>query len=193
MVPALVDSELMQRAVRGEREAIALLYDANAPDLVGLACRILGDKEAAEDVVHGAFATLPDRGRYYSMTRGSVRAWLLLLVRNLCIDRLRREGRLAITARHGSVEGARAEATGDPDASGVMSSTHRRVRSALASLAETERAMLEAAFFEGFTYAQIAERDGESLTTVRARCAGAIAALCEALAAPDNLGNDRRR
>jgi RNA polymerase sigma-70 factor (ECF subfamily) len=55
------------------------------------------------------------------------------------------------------------------------------VRSALAGLPEVQRATLEIAFYEGLTYAEIAEREGVPLGTIKSRAARGLAALREAL------------
>src|SRR5262249_27641187 len=59
----------------------------------------------------------------------------------------------------------------------------QRVRRALASLPDVQRATLEIAFFEGLTYAEIAEREGVPLGTIKSRAGRALAALREALGA----------
>jgi RNA polymerase sigma-70 factor (ECF subfamily) len=55
------------------------------------------------------------------------------------------------------------------------------VRQALSSLPEVQRATLETAFYEGLTYAEIAQREGVPLGTIKSRAARGLAALREAL------------
>jgi RNA polymerase sigma-70 factor, ECF subfamily len=182
-VASAADAELVSRAALGDASAIGELYDQNAPVLMGVAVRILGNRSDAEDVVHDAFVTLPERGKHYSVERGTVGAWLIVLVRNLCIDRLRRRS-VAAAARPMVAELERSEGP-DPEASAVLTSAHYRVRAALASLPDAQRTTIEAAFFEGLTYAQIAERDGVPVGTIKSRCARAISALREAIDADE--------
>src|ERR1700722_20663267 len=87
------DAGVMIRAAAGDREAVAELYDRYAPVLMPVALRIVGTSADAEDVLHDAFVSLGERARHYSPERGSVVAWLVILVRNLSIDRVRPRGR----------------------------------------------------------------------------------------------------
>jgi RNA polymerase sigma-70 factor (ECF subfamily) len=177
---AALDEDLMKRAVLGDREAIATLYDRHAAALLGVAFRVIGARSEAEDVLHDVFVSLPQRARYYSAERGAVIAWLAILVRNASIDRQRRYSRAAQLGLRAGEQPA--DAAPDPERNAVVSSARDRVRRALAALPPAQRASLEAAFFEGLTYAQIAEREGVSLNTVKSRCARALHALREALA-----------
>jgi RNA polymerase sigma-70 factor (ECF subfamily) len=107
-------------------------------------------------------------------------AWLAILVRNASIDRQRRHGRAAQLG--GRAEARPVDDTPDPERSAVATSAREVVRRALAALPAAQRASLEAAFFEGLTYAEIAEREGVPLNTVKSRCARALHTLREALA-----------
>jgi RNA polymerase sigma-70 factor (ECF subfamily) len=175
---AVLDAELMRRAALGERAAVAALYDRHSAVLLGVALRVVGARADAEDVLHDMFVSLPQRARYYTSDRGTVIAWMVILVRNAAIDRLRRYGRASAIGLT-----LDAEPNGsNPEDNTIAASTRRGVRLALAALPEAQRRALEAAFFEGLTYAQIAERDGLPLNTVKSRCARALLALREALA-----------
>jgi RNA polymerase sigma-70 factor (ECF subfamily) len=175
------DAELMRMAVSGDPGAIATLYDRHAATLLAVALRITGRGEDAEDVLHDVFVSLPHRARTYSTERGSALAWMIVLVRNVSIDRVRRVGR---TPRPEQTLEAMppARLSLDPENETMVLSASARVRRALAELPEAQRAALEAAFFEGLTYAQIADRDGVPLNTVKSRCARAMMTLREALA-----------
>jgi RNA polymerase sigma-70 factor (ECF subfamily) len=175
-----LDDDLMKRAALGDSEAIATLYDRYAAALLGVAIRVLGTRSEGEDVLHDVFVSLPQRARYYTAERGAVIAWLAILVRNASIDRQRRRGRAAQLGLR--AEARPAEEAPDPERSAVATSAREQVRRALAALPAAQRASLEAAFFEGLTYTEIAEREGLPLNTVKSRCARALHALREALA-----------
>ncbi len=177
------DAHLVSQAALGDREAIAALYDRHAPVLLAVAIRILRAREDAEDALHDVFVSLPRRAKHYAEHRGSVLAWLAIVVRNTCIDRIRRHGRAAEAERTVEAEPPPSAVRADPERDAQKASWRERVRGVLAQLPDAQRNSLEAAFFEGLTYSQIAERDGVPLNTVKSRCARGMIAMREALAA----------
>jgi RNA polymerase sigma-70 factor (ECF subfamily) len=175
------DAELLRRIGAGDVDAVGALYDRYASTLFPLALRIVRDRAEAEDLVHDAFVTVSDRAAQYSPERGSVVAWLVTLVRNLSIDRMRRRERRGALGRD-VVAFEPAAVVGSPEDLTVVADERARVRRALASLPEAQRATLEVAFFEGLTYAEIAAREKVPLGTIKSRAARALMALREALA-----------
>ena len=182
------DAELVLRAAAADPEAVAALYDRYAAPLLGVAMRVLHVRSDAEDVVHDLFVSLPDRARYYAPERGTVTAWLIVMARNLSIDRHRRR-----MSREKALVVPDAKPPEDtPDVAAGVYSRGDQLRRALEALPELQRATLYAAFFEGLTHAQIAERYGVPLGTIKSRCSRAIAVLREALGeqglSADDLG-----
>jgi RNA polymerase sigma-70 factor (ECF subfamily) len=177
---APADGELLRRIGEGDAGAIGELYDRYAAILFPIAVRILRDRAEAEDIVHDAFVTVADRASQYAAERGSVSAWLVTLVRNLSIDRTRRRERRGALARdvvaHEPVAQVQA-----PDALVIDAVERAKIRRALASLPEAQRATLEVAFFEGLSYPEIAARENVPLGTIKSRAARAILSLREAL------------
>ena len=76
---------------RKDPTAFEIIYDRHGGAAYSLAYRIVGDRGTAEDVTQEAFLSLWRSGARYDRTRGSVRTWLLGVVRNRAIDVLRRE------------------------------------------------------------------------------------------------------
>lgn len=177
------DAHLIEQAALGDKAAIAELYDRHASVLLGVGLRILRAREEAEDALHDVFVSLPRRAKHYASHRGSVLAWLAIVVRNTSIDRIRRHGRAVEAERTVEAEPPPSAARPDPERDAQRASWRDRVRGALAQLPDAQRGALEAAFFEGLTYSQIAERDGVPLNTVKSRCARGMIAMREALAA----------
>src|SRR5918997_5924213 len=86
----LADEDLMQLVRRGDAAAFELVYERHATAAFSLAYRMVGSRNAAEDVVQEAFLALWRSGARYDRTRGSVRTWVLGIVHNRAIDALRR-------------------------------------------------------------------------------------------------------
>ncbi len=72
-------------------EGIERLYDACKGIAYGLAFQILGEQMAAEDVVQEAFLSVWRSRRRYDPSKGAVKTWVLTIVRNRAIDRLRQD------------------------------------------------------------------------------------------------------
>ena len=78
----------------GDAEAFAALYDRHGRMAYSLAYRMMGEKQEAEDVVQEAFVKVWRSAGGYRVGRGSVRTWILSIVRNRGIDQIRsRAGR----------------------------------------------------------------------------------------------------
>jgi RNA polymerase sigma-70 factor, ECF subfamily len=174
------DADCMGRVAAGDLEAVGVIYDKYSSILFPIVLRIVRNAADAEDVLHDAFVTLPVRARHYAPERGSVVAWLVILVRNLSIDRVRRHGRGRELVERDAREAVAPDIAG-PEETTDLARTCRQLRHALASLNAIHRTTLELAFFEGLTYAEIAEREGISLGTVKSRANRAMSVLRDAI------------
>jgi RNA polymerase sigma-70 factor (ECF subfamily) len=177
--PSDSDADVLARIAAGDAEALGALYDRYATTLFPVALRIMRVRAEAEDVLHDAFVVVSERAAQYAPERGAVSAWLVTLVRNLCIDRARRRDRRGqLLQREAAVPDSGPRS---PESQADASAERARVRAALSSLPEAQRDTLLVAFFDGLSYPEIAERDGVPLGTVKSRAARAMAALREAL------------
>jgi RNA polymerase sigma-70 factor (ECF subfamily) len=85
--PLLADEDLISLA--GDGQAFALLYDRHGRAAYSLAYRMLGERQAAEDLAQDAFIKVWRSASSYRTERGSVRTWILSIVHNRSIDKLR--------------------------------------------------------------------------------------------------------
>lgn len=180
MSEARADVDLLRLIADGDVRAIGELYDRYSPTLFPIALRILRERSEAEDVLHDAFVAVSERASQYTADRGSVIAWLVTLVRNLSIDRTRRQNRRGTLAREILPHEPPASVR-DPERLTSEASEREKIRRALSSLPEAQRQTLEVAFFEGLSYPEIAARENVPLGTIKSRAARALAALREAL------------
>jgi RNA polymerase sigma-70 factor (ECF subfamily) len=165
------DVRLIAAVVKGDRAALAGLYDRHASLLLGLAVRILADKALAEDVLHDVFLEAWHHAAEFDRARGSVRAWLITRMRSRCLDR---RGKVVRGAR--AAEAAARERPGAvPE--GIAGADRDRVRRGVAGLPDDLTAVIELAYFDGLSATEIAERLGLPVGTVKSRLARAIATL----------------
>jgi RNA polymerase sigma-70 factor, ECF subfamily len=162
-----VDAALLARIASGQQPALAMLYDRLSPLAYGLALRILRDPGVAEDAVQEAFLRIWQRAAHYEPARGAARPWLLRLVRNLAIDKLRTQ------TAHTRIDGAFTDVPTvlppQPDDLVEFSERATRIRTELAALPAEQRRAIESAYFEGMSHGEIADRDGTPLGTVKSR------------------------
>src|SRR5262249_44538283 len=95
------DASLVAAIVRGDKSALGALYDRHCRLLLALGLRVLGDRTAAEDVLHDVFLEAWHQARTFDPRRGSVRAWLVTRMRSRALDRratVARQARLDNTA-----------------------------------------------------------------------------------------------
>jgi RNA polymerase sigma-70 factor (ECF subfamily) len=184
MVRAREDAELLERIARQDRAAFATLYDRLSPPLYATALKILRDPAEAQDVVHDSFISVWDKAGTFEARRGSAFAWIVTLVRNRAIDRVRARRRRSellaesVPADLGYTEVAPTAAGHE---SAVANEDAQAVRAAIDTLPPDQRRALELAFFGGLTQEQISQSLREPLGTIKARIRRGLIKLRENL------------
>lgn len=156
----------MARLGGGDRSALEDVYRATSAKLFGICLRILGDEKEAEDALQDVYLTLWRRADRYDPQRASPIAWLATFARNRAIDRLRLG-----KAMRASVPETEALQVADQrlGAEEQMIDAERtaRVHGCIETLDAAPREAIRSAFLEGRTYAELAERDGVPLGTMK--------------------------
>jgi RNA polymerase sigma factor (sigma-70 family) len=173
----LSDEALVALVARGDEDALAELYDRYGRTAYGLARRILRDGALAEDAVQEALLALWRTAHRFVPERARASTWLLTLVHRRAVDTVRREQRRRAEPLDGAPEPAGAGA--DDDA--LLRFERERVQAALAQLPDTQREALELAYFGGFTQAELADRLGQPLGTIKSRMFSGLRRLAELL------------
>jgi RNA polymerase sigma factor (sigma-70 family) len=173
----LSDEALVALVARGEEDALAALYDRFERTAYGLALRVVRDAELAEDVVQEAFLSLWRTAGRFVPERARAGTWLLTLVHRRAVDLVRREERRRAEPIESAPEAADAAAEEAP----WLRLERERVRAALASLPDAQREAIELAYYGGFTQAELADRLGQPLGTIKSRMFAGLARLGELL------------
>lgn len=175
------DARLARRIRSGDAGALGELYDRYASIALGTALRVVNDREEAEDVVHDAFVAVWRKIDRFDADRGSLRAWLMTVVRNRAIDRIRarRPGMDLEDADERSLLRTGPNPTWE---AALRRASAVEVRAAMAALPDEQRRAVELAYFEGYTYREVAELTGVPPGTANGRLRLALAKLRDALA-----------
>ncbi|HVR64691.1 MAG TPA: sigma-70 family RNA polymerase sigma factor [Polyangia bacterium] len=166
------DSLLMAAVVRGDRAALADLYDRHSGVLLAVGMRIVGDRAQAEDLLHDVFLEAWHQAAAFDPTRGTVRAWLVTRMRSRALDRRNAGARSARILKSAADETPAASAPAE-----AAGGDRERVRRLVVSLPDELNAVIGLAYFEGLTCAEIAERLSIPIGTVKSRTARAVAML----------------
>ena len=153
-----------------DSDAFAVIYDRHGGAAYSLAHRIVGEAGMAEDVTQEAFLSIWRSTARFDATRGSVRAWVLGIVRNRAIDALRRTARPApkLDLDDDAVLETRPAAQ-LTEAEAIRRETADRLRRALGLLPREQSQVIELAYFGGFSHSEIADMLGAPIGTVKGR------------------------
>jgi RNA polymerase sigma-70 factor (ECF subfamily) len=178
------DELLMAAVAAGDAQALELLYNRYSRVAFGLALRILSSAEHAEDVVQEAFWRVWNRAATFQSGSGQFAPWLFGIVRNLCIDELRRrQSRPSQLASATDEQLLLAIPDTQPAIEALTWEAERRrlITSALDELPPDQRQVIELAFFGGLSQREIADKLNNPLGTVKTRVRLALQKLKGAL------------
>ena len=162
----------------GDKEALGTLYDRHSRTAYSLAYRMMGERLAAEDLVQEAFLQVWRAAGSYREERGSVRTWILSIVRYRGIDHLRSSAsRRRMQDRAGAV--APTSQPSEAFDQTWRNSQSEQVREALIGLPLDQHKVLELAYFSGYTHIEIAELLELPLGTVKGRMRSGLKKLRE--------------
>jgi RNA polymerase sigma-70 factor, ECF subfamily len=152
----------------GDAFAFNALHDRHSRAIYSLARRLTGDEQDAEDLAQEAFLKVWRSADSYRAERGSVRTWMLSVVRNQGIDRLRSQASNRRTQEKAVAEAPKSQPS-EAFAETWRKYRRDRVREALEDLPRTQHKILALAHFSDRTNAEIAERLCLPLGTVKGR------------------------
>jgi RNA polymerase sigma-70 factor (ECF subfamily) len=156
------DDEVARRFAAGDEQALAWAYERWAATVHGMAVRAFGAGPDAEDVTQQTFVSAWTARDGYRADRGPLPAWLVGICRHKIADtwaRLEKQRRAA--------EAVAVEAPAPPAAVDAVVADRVLLLGELEQIGQPQRGIIEMAFFEDLTHAQIAARTGLPLGTVK--------------------------
>ena len=173
---------LITQTAQGDQTALATLYDRSSPQVYGLIFKILGNREAAEEVTLDVYTQVWRQAHAFDETRGTPGGWLMMLARTRAIDRFR-----AGFAERGKLEDldvASFFSSDDPTPDQEVEEQQRRqsVRQAVATLSAEQQEVIALGYFYGLSQSEIADKLRLPLGTVKTRMRLGMIKLREVLA-----------
>jgi len=161
--------DYVRSAASGDEKAFASLYDETNTMVYGLAMRMLGNVEDAEEVTLDVYNQVWRIAKSFDSSRGTVTSWLMTLTRTRSLDKLR-----ARSSRQKNIEPMHEQFdapanVSTPEQQSESAQQRRIVLDALNQLPQDQRKALELAYFQGLSHSELAEKLGEPLGTVKTR------------------------
>jgi RNA polymerase sigma-70 factor, ECF subfamily len=183
---AASDEELVLAFQQKDLQALEEFFDRHQRIALAVAYRVLGDREAAEDVLQEAFLAVWRQADTYQPEKGKARSWFLSIVRHRAIDvtRGRSFAKERISLDEINIEPRYSDVWQQVDAK----LDGEEVRRAVEALPAEQKEAVLLAYFGGFTHPEIAQRTGVPLGTVKGRLRLAMQKLRNLLADIDTGG-----
>lgn len=147
---------------RGDRAALARIYDHTSAKLFGIVLRLVGDRGAAEDVLQETYLKIWSRAGSFDRERASPITWMATIARNSAIDRRRAADRRPEEAADLTELAPAAE-----EPAGIDPGERIELAECMGTLDEHQRRFIRSAFFDGYSYAELADRASVPLGTMK--------------------------
>lgn len=165
---AMTPEQLLVATGRGDTAAFEQLYDEFSSRVFGLVKRIVRDPTLSQDTTQEVMTELWRTAARFDPARGAAASWILTLAHRRAVDMVRREQ--ASRDRIDKVGRRNVQRPADTIAEGVvMADEHAAVRDAMDHLTDLQREAIELAWFDGYTYREVAATLGAPLGTIKTR------------------------
>ena len=165
-------ADLLARTALADQGAFAELYRLTSSQLYGVAMRMLRDTPAAEEVLQDVYVSVWHHAGSYAASRSQPLTWLTSIVRNRCLDHLRRR-ELATVSLHRDADDDSGEEMDFPSEGPtpidmlLAGADSQRVRHCVEALEGAQKQAIALAFYQGLSHAELAEQLRQPLGTVK--------------------------
>jgi RNA polymerase sigma-70 factor (ECF subfamily) len=158
---------LLVRVARGDEAAFAALYDVLGATVFGMARRVIRDPARAEEVAQEVFLQVWQTAARFDPARGTAKSWVLTLAHRRAVDAVRHDQ--AATNRENSYDWSPGVDHDQVLETVTIRLEHEQVRRCLDGLTELQREAVNLAYYQGYTYAEVAQVLGANPATVKTR------------------------
>ena len=159
--------DLLIRVARGDEAAFAALYDVLGATVFGMARRVIRDPARAEEVAQEVFLQVWQTAARFDPARGTAKSWVLTLAHRRAVDAVRHDQ--AATNRENSYDWSPGVDHDQVLETVTVRLEHEQVRRCLEGLTELQREAVNLAYYQGYTYAEVAQVLGANPATVKTR------------------------
>lgn len=169
---------LLSRVARGDSKAFDHLYDEVAPAVFGLARRVVRDPARAEDVTQEVFLEVWRKAARFDRKLGKGKTWIMTIAHRRAVDAVRRSESQKRQDHHGAPD----EISHDEPADAVINAEeHGEVRECLETLTDLQLESVRLAYFNGYTYGEVATLLEKPLPTIKTRMRDGLIRLRDCL------------
>jgi len=169
-------AELLAQVASGDTDSFARFYDMTSRTVFGIVLSVLRDRAQAEEVTQEVYVEAWRSAPRFDANQGSPSGWLNTIAHRKAVDRVRSAVRSTQREQRHFEAGMTPSAEDTSDIV-VARDEGRRVRDALQTLPENQRAAVQLAYFEGRSHREVAEFLGVPLGTVKTRIRDAMKRL----------------
>jgi RNA polymerase sigma-70 factor (ECF subfamily) len=157
-------TKLIVRVSMKDRAAFDLLYRETSSKLFGVCLRVLKDRGQAEEALQEVFVKIWTKADRFAVSELSPISWLVAIARNHAIDVIRAR-RPATTDIDAALDVS--DPAPGPEALAVAAGEGERIHNCLEELEKDRAAAVRGAYLNGDSYAELAQRFGVPLNTMR--------------------------
>ncbi|MCR6486804.1 ECF RNA polymerase sigma factor SigK [Amycolatopsis sp. OK19-0408] len=173
--------ELMVRVAKGDERAFELLYDQLAGPIFGLVRRIVRDAAQSEEVAQEVLVELWRTATRYAPERGSALNWAMTLAHRRAVDRVRSARASTEREQKATFEAARGRPFDEVAESVTARLERSQVRRCLSFLTDLQRESVLLAYYQGYTYREVAEVLSTPQGTIKTRLRDGLIRLRDCL------------
>ena len=160
-------AELMAQCALKNQRAFSELYSLTAPKLFGVALRILRRQDWAEEVLQECYLSMWNHAGDYAVAKSAPLTWMTSIVRNRCLDWLRRPQQEATGDEYEIAVDAWRDENPGPAEQLMAAADAAALARCLELLEARQRQSIMLAFFHGMSHSQVAGHMKEPLGTVK--------------------------
>ncbi|KRC66921.1 RNA polymerase subunit sigma [Aeromicrobium sp. Root236] len=180
--PAGDAAELLVRVGRGDEQAFVAVYDLLGASVYGMARRVVRDPARAEEIAQEVFIQVWQSAARFDPVRGSARGWVMTLAHRRAVDAVRHDQ--AATNRENSYDWSNGPDYDEVEETVSATLEHEQVRRCLEGLTELQREAVNLAYYNGHTYAEVAQVLDVNPATIKTRIRDGLVRLRDCIGVP---------
>jgi RNA polymerase sigma-70 factor (ECF subfamily) len=158
---------LLAQSALHDQPAFAKLYRATAPKLFGVAIRILRRQDWAEDVLQECYVNIWNHAADYAVAKSAPLTWMTSIVRNRCLDWLRRPHPESPGDEYEIVAETWSDEAPGPMEQLLAATEAAALARCMGQLESRQRQSIALAFFHGLSHSELAAHMRQPLGTVK--------------------------